>query len=687
MTLCIILIFFDTLFTVSLKLRPRNNTVDNQNTYQISVNNFAKALNNCLIKCDEKITEDDLQQLISTFVQVKKENSSDDIQIMRINQSIFLDATSNSDTLLFLFNRHLNLDENIAKEKFQNFITAIQNLIRKKDSLSLKKAFYALTPLGNLLTNHIGTAIDFNMLKKTNADKEIFTFHLDQAIEKEQITKNVTTYAMALQIFDNVYEQSQSSVQFSDFFQIATIEELNLKKLLSHIENPNRNCEVNLIKKDIRDLFFSNFASFQKIQLNGKSFDEFMKITSVGQMFNKIDLDSIDEEFAYYTHNPVEPNIDFSQLYNHPKIYLSIFQYYLKKALKTDHNELYCFNLACEIFLEELKRSSFKRHFETFLFIAKNNKKSILDALEHDQYHILKSLKHLILDNIQTFENYNEQYPLIDMKSTSAYRDICNSIGIPFNSEQHSSEHPSVVWDSILKFPDELKKFKEKYAFELNFSSNDSYIPFTDKKILEKNPALNYLHQNLAKNKPVAPSQICIIFDELKQKNDPYKLMKNDALNQLQSTYKRQIYTEVLFLVMQMIIFFSFGNIIPPLVCISFLLTNILLSAYFLLSNVQYDGQNLSRTNTLQTLVIQSLLVALVITSVFGLSWVTLELIWNASLLMPSIAKYRNKSTCHDLIQKQTTEKSLKLIEGFGLNAFFYVDQNDDISPLHGYTT
>ena len=29
--------------------------------------------------------------------------------------------------------------------------------------------------------------------------------------------------------------------------------------------------------------------------------------------------------------------------------------------------------------------------------------------------------------------------------------------------------------------------------------------------------------------------------------------------------------------------------------------------------------------------------------------------------------------------------KPLKLIKGFGLNAFFYVDQNDDISPLHGY--
>ena len=123
----------------------------------------------------------------------------------------------------------------------------------------------------------------------------------------------------------------------------------------------------------------------------------------------------------------------------------------------------------------------------------------------------------------------------------------------------------------------------------------------------------------------------------------------------------------------------------PPLVSISFIMTNIILSAYFLLSNIEYDGQNLSRTNTLQTLFIQSLLVALVITSVFGLSLATVDFIWIFSLLMPSIAKDRNKSACYDLIQKQTTEKPLKLIEGFGLNAFFYVDQNDDISPLHGY--
>lgn len=663
----------------------------NQNTYQISVNNFAIALHHCLLNCDKKITDDDLQQLMSTFFNVQKANSSDDIEIIRTNKSIFLDATSNSDTLLFLFNRHVNLDVKIAKEKFQKFITAIQRLIRNNDSLSLKKAFYALTPLGNLLTHHISEPIDFKTLKKTKADKEIFIFHLDQAIEKVQATKNETTYAMTLHIFDNVYKQSQSLVQFSDFFYIATINLSYLKSLLGYAQNTEKNDTLisectSLLSKNIRELIQSIRETINTISLNGNYLDNFTIGLEFWQMLDKIDVESIDDEFAYFTYHPVKPNIDFSQLNNHPEIYLSIFQYYLKKALKTDHKELRCFNLACEIFLEELKSNSFKRHFEAFLFIAKNNKKSILAALEHDGYHIIKSLKHLILDNIQTFENYNEQYPLIDMIGTSAYRDICNSVGIPFNSEQHSSEHPSVVWDSIFNFPDDLKKFKEKYTFALNFSSNDSYIPFTDKKILETNPALNYLHQNLAKPEPVAPSQICIIFDELKQKNDSYKLMKNDALNQLQSSYKRQIYTVVLFIAMQFIIFFSFGNIIPPLVCISFLLTNIILSAYFLLSNVQYDGQNLSRTNTLQTLVIQSLLAALVITSVFGLSWVTLELIWAASLLMPSIAKYRNNSTCHDLIQKQTTEKSLKLIEGFGLNAFFYVDQNDDISPLHGYT-
>lgn len=623
----------------------------NQNTYQISVNNFAKALNNCLIKCDKKITDDDLKQLISTFIDVQKANSCNDIKIIRTNKSIFLDATSNSDEFLSLFNRHVNLDENIVKEKFQKFITAIEQLIRKKDSLSLKKAFYALTPLGNLLTNHIGTPINFKTLNKTNADREIFIFYLDQAIKNEQITKNETTYAVALHIFDNVYKQSQSLVQFSDFFHIATINLSYLKSLFDYAQNTEKNKTLiseytSLLSKNIRELIQSNRETINSISLNGENLDNFTIGLKFWQMLDKIDLESFDPDYGFFTQNSVEPNIDFSQLKNHPEIYLSVFQYYLKKALKTNHKELGCFNLACDIFSEELKRNSFKRYFEAFLFVASYDKNSILAALEHDQnYILLKSLKHLILDNIQTFEKY--------------------------------SENPS---------HDELKKFKEKYAFALNFSSNDSYIPFTDKKILETNPALNYLHQNLAKAEPIAPSEIYIIFDELKQKNDSFKLLKNNALNQLRSSYKRQIYTVVLFIAMQYIIFLSFACIMPPLVSISFIMTNIILSAYFLLSNVQYDGQNLSRTNTLQTLVIQSLLAALVITSVFGLSLATVDFIWIFSLLMPSIAKYRNNSTCHDLIQKQTTEKSLKLIEGFGLNAFFYVDQNNDISPLHVYT-
>ncbi|MDG2348451.1 MAG: hypothetical protein P8L77_03200 [Gammaproteobacteria bacterium] len=666
--------------------------MENQNTYEISVNNFAKALNNCLIKCDKKITDDDLQQLISTFSDVQNANSSNDIEIIRTNKSIFLDATSNSDTLLFLFNRHVNLDENIVKEKFQQFITAIQKLIRKKDSLSLKKAFYALTPLGNLLTNHIGTPIDFKTLNKTNADREIFIFYLDQAIEKEQTTKNGTTYAVALHIFDNVYEQSQSLVQFSDFFHIATINLSYLKSLLGYAQNTEKNKTLiskytSLLSKNIRELIQSNRETINSISLNGENLDNFTIGLKFWQMLDKIDLESFDPDYGFFTQNSVEPNIDFSQLNNHPKIYLSIFQYYLKKALKTDHKELRCFNLACEIFLEELESNSFKRHFEAFLFVASNDKKSILDALKHDQnYILLKSLKHLIIDNIQIFENYDEQYPLIEIIHTLYPRDT----SLDFTSELHSTEHPSVVWNSILNFPDELKNFKEKYAYALNFSSNDSHIPFTDEKILKTYPALNYLHKNLSSSKPVAPSQICIIFDELKQKNDSYKLMKKNALNQLRSSYKRLTIYTIIVLAMQYITFFIYTMpppiLLPAMVFASFLSINIILSACFLLSNVQYDGQNLSRINTLQTLFIQSLFVALVITSVTGLNLGTLGLIWLYSLSIPLQSIYRNYHTCHDLIHKQTTEKSIKLIEGFGLNAFFYVDQNDDISPLHGYT-